>query len=141
MNSILLLIILIPVIEIYLLIKIGSQIGAVTTIVLIFTTAVVGLYYAKYEGLNTLRSGISQLIKNEIPAYEFISGAAIALAALLLIIPGFATDLIGFLLITPFTRKLIFGKISKRFKKGAKKKEPYIEGDYEEIKDEDDRKV
>mgnify|MGYP001259881311 FL=1 len=141
MNTLLLAIILVPIIEIYLFIKIGSQIGAFNTISLIFITAIIGIVYARYEGLNTLRSGISQLIKNEIPAYEFISGAAIALAALLLIIPGFATDLIGFLLITPFTRKLIFGKISKRFKKGTKKKEPYIEGDYEEIKDEDDRKV
>ena len=141
MNTLLLAIILVPIIEIYLFIKIGSQIGAFNTISLIFITAIIGIVYARYEGLNTLRAGISQLIKNEIPAYEFISGAAIALAALLLIIPGFATDLIGFLLITPFTRKLIFGKISKRFKKEAKKKEPYIEGDYEEIKDEDDRKV
>ena len=141
MNTLLLAIILVPIIEIYLFIKIGSQIGAFNTISLIFITAIIGIVYARYEGLNTLRAGISQLIKNEIPAYEFISGAAIALAALLLIIPGFATDLIGFLLITPFTRKLIFGKISKRFKKETKKKEPYIEGDYEEIKDEDDRKV
>ena len=97
MNSILLSIILIPVIEIYLLIKIGSQIGAITTILLIFSTAVIGIYYAKYEGLNTLKSGFAQLRKNETPAYEVVSGAAIAFAALLLIIPGFATDLVGFL--------------------------------------------
>ena len=111
MNSILLWIILIPVIEIYLLIKIGSQIGAMTTILLIFTTAIVGIYYARYEGLNTLKSGFSQLVKNEIPAYEIISSAAIAFAALLLIIPGFATYILGFLLIFPITRKLIFGRI------------------------------
>ena len=104
MNSIFLSIILVPVIEIYLLIKIGSQIGAITTILLIFSTAVIGVYYAKYEGLNTLKSGFAQLSKNETPAYEVISGAAIAFAALLLIIPGFATDLVGFLLIFPFSR-------------------------------------
>ena len=112
MNSILLLIILVPVIEIYLLIKIGSQIGAFTTIFLIFTTAIVGIYYAKYEGLNTLRSGFVQLRNNETPAYEVISGAAIAFAALLLIVPGFVTDIIGFLLIFPFSRKLIFNFFS-----------------------------
>ena len=107
MNSILLLIILIPIIEIYLLIKIGSQIGAITTILLIFTTAIVGIYYAKYEGINTLKSGFLQLSKNETPAYEVISGAVIAFAALLLIIPGFVTDLIGFLLIFHLTIKII----------------------------------
>ena len=111
MNSALILIILIPVIEIYLFITVGSQIGALNTILLIFVTAFIGVYYAKYEGLNTIKSGLSQLIKNEIPAYEIISGAAIAFAALLLIIPGFASDVIGFLLIIPFTRKLILGKI------------------------------
>ena len=114
MNTILLAIILIPIIEIYLLIKIGSQIGAITTILLIFTTAIVGVYYAKYEGLNTLKSGFLQLSKNETPAYEVISGAAIAFAALLLIIPGFATDVLGFLLIFPLTRKLIFSNLSKK---------------------------
>ena len=110
MNSILLVIILVPVIEIYLLIKIGSQIGAITTILLIFTTAIVGIYYAKYEGLNTLRSGFLQISKKESPAYEVVSGAAIALAAVLLIIPGFLTDFIGFLLILPISRRLIFQK-------------------------------
>jgi len=140
MNSILLSIILVPVIEIYLLIKIGSQIGAMTTILLIFTTAIVGIYYAKYEGLNTLRSGFSQLSKNETPAYEVISGAAIAFAALLLIIPGFLTDVIGFLLIFPISRKLIFGKLSSKHIKKTKKKD-YIEGEYEDIEDDDDRKI
>ena len=111
MNSLILAFILIPIIEIYLFIKIGSQIGAFNTISLIFITAIIGIIYARYEGINTLRSGFSQVIKNELPAYEIISGAAIAFAALLLIIPGFATDLMGFLLILPFTRKLIFGKI------------------------------
>ena len=140
MNSILLSIILVPIIEIYLLIKIGSQIGAMTTILLIFTTAIVGIYYAKYEGLNTLRSGFSQLSKNETPAYEVISGAAIAFAALLLIIPGFLTDVIGFLLIFPISRKLIFGKLSSKHIKKTKKKD-YIEGEYEDIEDDDDRKI
>tara|TARA_Y100000591_G_C21759637_1_gene659396 strand:- start:808 stop:1233 length:426 start_codon:yes stop_codon:yes gene_type:complete len=141
MNTLILSIILIPVIEIYLFIKIGSQIGAFNTISMVFITAIIGIIYARYEGINTLKAGISQLIKNEIPAYEFISGAAIALAALLLIIPGFATDLIGFLLITPFTRKLIFGKLSKRFKKDEAKKETFIDGDFEEINEDDDRKI
>ena len=123
MNSFLLAIILVPIIEIYLLIKIGSEIGALSTILLIFTTAVVGVYYAKYEGLNTLESGFAQLSKNETPAYEVISGAAIAFAALLLIIPGFATDIIGFLLIFPLSRKFIFNLFSKKFpqKKTRKK--------------------
>ena len=122
MNPILLTIILVPVIEIYLLIKIGSQVGAITTIFLIFTTAIIGVYYAKYEGLNTLKSGFAQLSKNETPAYEVISGAAIAFAALLLIIPGFATDILGFLLIFPLSRKLIFNKFSKKFVSKQKKK-------------------
>ena len=105
MNSILLLIIIIPAIEIFLFIKIGSQIGAITTILLIFITAVVGIYYAKYEGLNTLKAGFTQLSKNESPTYEMISGAAIAFAALLLIIPGFATDVLGFKFFSKFTKK------------------------------------
>ena len=141
MNTLLLLIIGIPIIEIYLFIKIGSQIGAFNTISLIFITAIIGIIYAKYEGTNTLRSGLSQLIKNEVPAYELISGAAIAFGALMLIIPGFATDFFGFLLIIPITRKLIFGKLSKKFNKRGKKQESFIEGDFEEIKDDDDRKV
>ena len=141
MNSVILTIILIPIIEIYLFIKIGSQIGALNTILLIFATAFVGVYYAKYEGLNTIRSGFSQLIKNEIPAYEIISGAAIAFAALLLIVPGFASDLIGFLLIIPFTRKLILGKISNKFKRKQDKKKDFIEGEFKDIEEEDDRKI
>ena len=141
MNSILLLIILIPVVEIYLLIKIGSQIGAITTILLIFTTAIVGVYYAKYEGLNTIRSGFMQIIKNQTPAYEIISGAAIAFEAILLILPGFATDFLGFLIIFPITRKLIFGNLTKKFKKKEPKKNNFIDGEYEEIDDNDDRKI
>jgi UPF0716 protein FxsA len=141
MNTVLLLIILVPIVEIYLFIKIGSQIGAFTTISLIFITAMIGVIYAKYEGSNTLRSGFSQLIKNEMPAYEIISGAAITFAALLLIIPGFATDIIGFLLIFPFTRKLIFGKLLNKFKNKTKIKKPYIEGEFEEIEDENERKL
>ena len=140
MNPILL-IILVPAIEIYLLIKIGSQIGAITTIFLILLTAVVGIYYAKYEGLNTLRSGFAQLSKNETPAYEVISGAAIAFAALLLIIPGFATDILGFLLIFPISRKLIFNKFSEKFKSKKNKKNNFIEGDFEDIEDDNDKKV
>ena len=141
MNSILLSIILIPVIEIYLFIKIGSQIGAITTIILILTTAVVGVYYAKYEGLNTLRSGFNQLSRNETPAYEVISGAAIAFAALLLIIPGFATDTLGFLIIFPITRKLIFEKFTKKFNKRKTTKNNFIDGDFEDIDDDDDKKI
>ena len=141
MNPILLTIILVPVIEIYLLIKIGSQVGAITTIFLIFTTAIIGVYYAKYEGLNTLKSGFAQLSKNETPAYEVISGAAIAFAALLLIIPGFATDILGFLLIFPLSRKLIFNKLSKKFSSKQKKKNNFIEGDFEDIEDDNDRKI
>ena len=141
MNSIFLAIILIPVIEIYLLIKIGSQIGAITTILLIFSTAIVGVYYAKYEGLNTLKSGFAQLSKNETPAYEVISGAAIAFAALLLIIPGFMTDLIGFFLIFPITRKMVFSFFQKNFKDQNKGKKDFIEGDFEDIEDDNDKKI
>ena len=141
MNPILLLIILVPAIEIYLLIKIGSQIGAITTIFLIFLTAIVGIYYAKYEGLNTLRSGFAQLSKNETPAYEVVSGAAIAFAALLLIIPGFATDIFGFLLIFPISRKFIFNKFTEKFKSKENKKNNFIEGDFEDIEDDNDKKV
>ena len=141
MNSILIAIILVPVVEIYLLIKIGSQIGAVTTILLIFITAIVGIYYAKYEGLNTLKSGFLQLSRNESPAYEVISGAAIAFAALLLIVPGFATDVIGFLLIFPITRKLLFGKVLNKSKNKENFKKDYIEGDFEDIEDDNDRKI
>ena len=141
MNSIFLVFILVPIIEIYLLIKIGSQIGAITTILLIFSTAIIGVYYAKYEGLNTLKSGFSQLRKNETPAYEVISGAAIAFAALLLIIPGFATDLIGFLLIFPLSRKFIFNKISKKFYKRKERKNNFIDGEFEDIEDDNDRKI
>ena len=141
MNPILLTIILIPVVEIYLLIKIGSQIGAVSTILLIFTTAIIGIYYAKYEGLNTLKSGFAQLSKNETPAYEVISGAAIAFAALLLIIPGFATDALGFLLIFPYSRKLIFNKFAKKFNTKQSKKNNFIDGDFEDIEDDNDKKI
>ena len=141
MNSVLIAFILVPVLEIYLFIKIGGQIGAFNTISLIFITAIIGVFYARYEGLNTLRSGFSQLIKNETPIYEIISGAAIAFAALLLIVPGFATDLFGFLLIFPLTRKLFFGKIIKKFKSETKIKKPYIEGEFEDIEEDDERKL
>ena len=141
MNTILLGIILIPIIEIYLLIKIGSQIGAISTILLIFITAIVGIYYAKYEGLNTLKSGFLQLSKNQSPTYEVISGAAIAFAAILLIMPGFLTDVVGFLLIFPISRKIIFGKLTKNYKKQNNLKNDYIDGDFEDIEDDNDRKV
>jgi UPF0716 protein FxsA len=141
MNSILLLIILVPAIEIYLLIKIGSQIGAISTILLIFTTAFVGIYYAKYEGLNTLKSGFVQLSKNEAPTYQVISGAAIAFAALLLIIPGFVTDILGFLIIFPITRKFIFNNFSKKFKYKNNERNNFIDGDFEDIEDDDDKKI
>ena len=140
MNPILLSIILIPIIEIYLFIKIGSQIGAISTILLIFVTAVVGVYYAKYEGLNTLKAGFLQLSRNEAPAYEIISGAAIAFAAILLIIPGFATDIFGFLLIFPISRKFFFSKFAKRFNH-KKEKNNFIDGDFEDIEDENDKKL
>tara|TARA_B100001741_G_scaffold748_1_gene629 strand:- start:49 stop:474 length:426 start_codon:yes stop_codon:yes gene_type:complete len=141
MSPILLFIILFPILEIYLFIKIGSQIGAFNTILLIFLTAIIGVYYARYEGLNTVRSGFLQIIKNETPAYEIISGAAIAFAAILLIIPGFATDFLGFLLIFPITRKLIFGNISNKFKKEEEEEKNFIDGEFEDIDDDNDRKI
>ena len=128
MNTSILLILLVPVVEIYLFIKIGSQIGAFNTISLIFITAIIGLYYAKYEGLNTLRSALSQLVKNEMPIYEIISGAALAFAAFLMILPGFLTDAVGLLIIFPWTRKLLFKKFSKK-----KNNKNFIEGEYEDI--------
>ena len=138
MNTAIILILGIPIIEIYLFIKVGSQIGALNTILLILTTAVVGIWYARYEGFNTLRSGMSQLVKNELPLYEIISGAAIAFAALLLILPGFATDIIGLLLVFPITRKLILSKYSSNFsKKNERKNKKFIEGEYEDIEDKD----
>ena len=141
MNTLLLTIILVPIVEIYLFIKIGSNIGAFNTISLIFITAIIGVIYARYEGLNTLKSGFTQLVKNEVPAYEIISGAAIAFASFLLIVPGFATDLIGFLLIFPLTRKLIFGNLSKKFKKKNYQKKNFIDGEFEDIEEDDDRKI
>ena len=135
MNPILLLIIIVPAIEIYLFIKIGGEIGALTTILLIFFTAILGVYYAKYEGLNTLKSGFSQLSKNETPAYEVISGAVIAFAAVLLIIPGFATDILGFFLIFPITRRIILNKFSKKFSPKKNTKNNFIDGEFEDIDD------
>ena len=132
MNTVILLILLAPIIEIYLFIKIGSQIGAFNTISLIFITAIIGIYYAKYEGLNTLKSAIKQIVQNEIPIYEIISGAALAFAALLMILPGFLTDIIGLFIIFPWTRQIFFKKISK---KNYKNKKNFIEGEYEDIDD------
>ena len=134
MNKLLLLIIGIPLIEIYLFIKIGSEIGAFNTISLILITAVLGIYYARYEGLNTLKSGMSRIINNKLPLYEILSGATLAFASLLLIFPGFATDIMGLLLIFPLTRKLLFNFLSKKFPKENKKKD-FIEGDFEDIDD------
>ena len=141
MNTLLLLIIGIPLIEIYLFIKIGAQIGALTTILLIFITANLGVYYARYEGLNTLKAGFNQLSKQETPAYEVISGATIAFAAILLIIPGFATDILGFFLIFPITRKIILNKFSKRFSPSKKTKNNFIDGEFEDIEDDNDKKI
>ena len=143
MNTVLLLIISIPVIEIFLFIKIGSHIGAITTILLIFATAIIGVYYAKYEGLNTLRSGFMQISKNIAPTYEMISGAAIAFAAVLLIIPGFATDIFGFLLIFPISRNFLLEKFFYKFKREESKteKKNFIDGEFEDIEDDDDKKI
>ena len=140
MNTFLLLLIGIPVLEIYLFIKIGSQIGAFNTISLIFITAFIGIIYARYEGFNTLKSAMSQLVKNELPIYEIISGAALAFAALLLIIPGFATDILGLLIIFPLTRKLFFKKISTKYSRNNHKKEDFINGEFEDIDEDDERK-
>ena len=132
MNTVILSIILIPIIEIYLFIKIGSQIGAFNTISLIFITAIVGVYYARYEGLNTLKSAFSQIIKNELPIYEIVSGAALAFASILMILPGFLTDLIGLILIFPLTRKLLFKNIKFN---NHKNKKNFIDGESEDIDD------
>ena len=141
MNSILLSIILVPIIEIYLFIKIGAQIGAISTILLILSTAIIGIYYAKYEGLNTLKSGFAQLSRNVSPTYEMISGAAIAFAALLLILPGFATDIMGFFIIFPVTRKFIFSKFFKKLKPEKNEKNNFIDGEFEDIESDDDKKI
>ena len=133
MNALLFIIISIPLIEIYLFIKIGSQIGAFNTISLILITAFIGIMYARYEGFNTLKSGMSQLVKNELPIYEIISGAALTFAALLLIFPGFATDLIGLLIIFPPTRRLFFKKMSAKYSKNKNKKQDFINGEFEDI--------
>ena len=140
MNTLLLVIISIPIIEIYLFIKIGSQIGAFNTISLIFITAFLGIIYARYEGFNTLKSGMSQIIKNELPIYEIISGAALAFAALLLILPGFATDFLGLFIIFPPTRKLILKKVSNKHSQ-SNKKQDYINGEFEDINEDDDKQI
>ena len=138
MNAIILFIIGIPVIEIYLIIKVGNIIGAFNTIFLIFFTAITGVYFARLAGLSTIRSGFNQLIKNEIPIYEIISGATLAFAALLLIIPGFLTDIVGFLLIIPITRKLFIKSISLKFNR--KKNKNIIEGSFEENEKDENEK-
>ncbi len=141
MNTALILIIGIPLIEIYLFIKIGSQIGAFNTVLLILITAVVGVAYVRYEGFNTLKSGIGQLVKNELPIFEILSGATLGIAAFLLILPGFATDIMGILLVVPFTRKLILKKFIKKQKNKMDKNKNYIDGDYEDITENDDKKL
>tara|TARA_B100000767_G_C19499986_1_gene423897 strand:+ start:54 stop:476 length:423 start_codon:yes stop_codon:yes gene_type:complete len=140
MNTLLLAIIGVPIIEIFLFIKLGSQIGAFNTVLLVFLTAFFGLIYAKYEGFNTLKSGMSQIVKNELPINEIISGAALAFAALLLILPGFATDLLGLLIIFPPTRRLIFKRVSTK-KNANNLNQDFINGDYEDIDDDDDKKI
>jgi len=139
MNAVFLFIIGVPLIEIYLMIKVGSVIGAFNTIFLIFFTAIMGVYFARVEGLNAVRSGFSQLVKNELPIYEIISGAALAFAALLLIIPGFLTDLVGFLLIVPVTRKFFIRSITSKFNR-KKNDEGIIEGSVEENKQDNNNK-
>ena len=141
MNSVLIAIILVPVVEIYLFIKIGGQIGAFNTISLIFLTAIIGVAYARYEGFNTLKSGMSQLIKNELPIYEIVSGAALAFAAFLLILPGFATDTLGLLIIFPPTRKFLLKNVSKNYSKKVKEKQNFIDGEAEDIEEDNDRKI
>ena len=141
MGSLLLLLVIVPIIEIYLFIKVGLYIGAFNTILLILLTAIIGIMYARYEGFNTLRSGMSQLIKNQMPVYEIISGAVLAFAALLLILPGFATDLIGLLLIFPPTRKLFFKKVSNNYSDKNNKKQDFINGEFEDIEDDDNEKI
>ena len=140
MNTLLLIIIAIPIIEIYLFIKIGSQIGAFNTISLIFITAFLGIIYAKYEGFNNLKSGMSQFVNNKMPIFEIISGAALAFAAILLILPGFATDFIGLLIIFPPTRKLILKKVSIKHSQDVNKQD-YINGESEDIDEDNDRKI
>ena len=140
MNTLLLIIILVPIIEIYLFIKIGSQIGAFSTISLIFITAFLGIIYARYEGFNTLKSGMSQIIKNEMPIYEIISGAALAFAAFLLILPGFATDILGLLIIFPLTRRLLLKKVSTKYSSQKNKKQDFINGEFEDIDEDNERK-
>ncbi len=141
MNTLLILIITIPLIEIYLFIKIGSQIGAFNTIFLIFMTAFIGVIYARYEGFNTIKSGMRQIIKNEVPIYEIFSGAALAFAALLLILPGFATDLLGLLIIFPPTRRFFLKKISTKYSSHKNKKQDFINGEFEDIDEDNDRKI
>jgi UPF0716 protein FxsA len=141
MNTALILVIGIPLIEIYLFIKIGSQIGAFNTVLLILTTAVVGVAYARFEGFNTLKSGIAQLVKNEMPVYEIISGATLAFAAFLLILPGFATDFIGILLVIPLSRKILLNRFIKKNKQRVKENKEFIEGDYEDISEDNDKKI
>ena len=129
MNSLLFFIIGVPIIEIYLFIEIGSKIGAVLTILLILSTAFIGIIYVRYEGFNTLRSAMGQLIKNEIPLFEIVSGAALVIGAFLLLLPGFLTDTIGLLLIFPITRKMIFKKVSSKYKE----KNKFIDGEYKDL--------
>ena len=141
MNSVLILIIGIPIIEIYLFIKIGSQIGAFNTVLLIILTAIIGVAYVRYEGFNTLKAGISQLVKNELPVYEIISGATLAFAAFLLILPGFATDMVGILLVIPMTRKLILKRYIKKNTMKKRSDKNYIDGEYEDISEDNDKKI
>jgi len=141
MNSFLILLLFVPLIEIYLFIKVGSYIGAFNTISLIIVTAIIGIIYARYEGFNTLKSGMAQLVKNQLPVYEMVSGAALAFAAILLILPGFATDIVGFLLIFPLTRKLLFKKVTKKYSDKNNKKQNFINGEFEDIDEDKNGKI
>ena len=141
MNTLLLIILFVPLIEIYLFIQIGGQIGAFNTILIILLTAIVGIYFVRLQGLNTLRSGVTQLYRNQMPLFELMSGAALAFAALLIILPGFATDVLGFLLIFPITRKLIFFLLAKKKKVELHGKDDLIEGEFVDKDNENDKKL
>ena len=130
MNPFFLFIIGVPALEIFLMIKIGSEIGALNTIALIFFTAIIGIYFAKIQGMRTLKSGMVNLYQNKVPINELLSGASIAVAALLLIIPGFFTDFLGFLLLIPLTRKIIFNiALKDKGKVDMNNKEKAIDGE------------
>ena len=138
MNSFFLIFIGIPALEIFILIKIGGNIGALNTVSLIFLTAIIGVYFARMQGIKTIRSGVMHLYQNKTPVYEIFSGASIAIAALLLIVPGFFTDTLGFILLIPFTRKILISLlIKKKLKSSNQKDNKTLDGEIiEDKKDE-----